>query len=118
MVSRIAIYLLAALSFSLCMSASVKAQIVVDDVKSFTEKECRWLHSQFLGECLGAARCTAKREEMDFSMSTQRGMYALETVLTIRAAEEIGTICEQTCKTRKRMGYTNWRASICKQLMK
>jgi hypothetical protein len=94
------------------------AQKVVEDATTFTEENCRWLHRQFLGECIGFQACPRERAGMDLSMSTVRGLSSLETVLTVRAAQQIDVACLQACKTRTRMPYKEWRRRICQPLMK
>ena len=50
------------------------AQIVVEDVAKWTQKECRWLHSQVLAECENQQTCSASPKKLDLSMSSQRGI--------------------------------------------
>lgn len=100
--------------FAQLLSPIAVAQNVVPDVKVFTGRECRWLYSRFLDECMEAQKCT----EMDFSMSTSRGMSSLETVLTVRSANEINYACNQVCVSKRKMDYNQWRKSICKPLIR
>jgi hypothetical protein len=94
------------------------AQIVVEDATEFTDKDCRWLHRQFLGECSNSQRCPHTRDDINLSMSTVRGLSALETVLTVRAADQMDIACLQACKTKERMPYNEWRKRICEPLIK
>jgi hypothetical protein len=55
------------LGSALVMPKSSTAQRMAPDVKHFTEKECKWLHSQFLSECIdtenAVIRATITRED-------------------------------------------------------
>jgi hypothetical protein len=108
----------AALPLLLLITDTATAQRVVDDAKKFTEKDCRWIYSQFLDECIASPPCTSDPNNRDFSMSTQRGMSSLETVLTVRIAGEINALCERTCKSKSKPVYSTWHAAICKPLLK
>ena len=92
------------------------AQRVVPDAETFSENDCRWLHTQYLGECVASQYCGEGLGD-EFSMSTQRGMSALEPVMTVRAHDELNAICHEACETRKRMDYSQFKASICKPLL-
>lgn len=102
------------------VTLDASAQKVVEDVKKFTERECQWLHRNFLDECLNrdnfaSSKCSTSP---DLSMSTNRGMSALEPVLTVRIAGQIHAICQKTCESQRKIGYKEWRSSICRPLMK
>lgn len=118
MFARVVNTFLASILIALLISPVANSQIVVPDAKKFTETDCRWLHSQFLGECVEAEKCTWRPEERDFSMSTQRGMSSLETVLTVRSAQTINQTCYEVCKAKKKVGYQEWRKLICKPLIR
>jgi hypothetical protein len=93
--------------------------IVVDEVETFSDRECQWLHSQFLGECMSSQKCERTYGEMDdFSMSTYRGMSSLETVITVRAMEQINSACQRVCLTKQRPAYGEWRKLVCDPLIK
>jgi hypothetical protein len=102
--------------FVLVLMPTAKAQTVVEDAKRFTEADCRWLHTQFLGECMASAKCSHLREAWDFSMSTQRGLTALETVITVRSMYAISSACERACVTKLKIAYSEWKQLICKPL--
>ena len=94
------------------------AQIVVEDVAKWSEKECRWLHSQVLAECENQQTCSASREKLDLSMSSQRGMYALEPVISARLYHEFYGICFQACRDKTRPSYVEFQRSFCSRVMR
>lgn len=102
--------LLALALFSLLLPASVSAQIVVPDVERWTDKECRWLHRQVLDACKNLTDCT---DTSDMSMSTQRGLYALENVFTVRNQQDFDKICLRVCETKQIPTYSAFNKEFC-----
>lgn len=94
------------------------AQIVVPSATHFTERDCRWLHQEFLAACAQSETCSSHPDELSYSMALQRGMSALETVITVAAMHEIDAACKQSCKSKHSMDYTTLRRTVCLPLMK
>lgn len=94
------------------------AQKVVPDAQRFSETECRWLHRQFLDECMNSLKCTKRPEDRELSMSADREMHALGPVISVRAMDLINQICEQVCLKKKKINRQEWHKSVCKPLMK
>lgn len=86
------------------------AQIVVPDVKKWTQQECRWMHRQVLGACRELEDCM---KQDDMSMSTQRGLSALGNVLTVRNMENFRGICANVCASRSIPTYETFKAQFC-----
>lgn len=85
-----------------------------DPPKSFKSQHCRWIYEQFLDECLGLKKCTPINSTTEeFSMSTVRGMSALETVITVRVHDQIYQACFQTCAVKRKPSYKSFRRMIC-----
>lgn len=98
--------------------SSAFAQRVIDDVNRFSSNECKWIYSQYLDECLNAIECPSNVEEIEFSMSTQRGMYSMERAISVRAKNEIDQTCLSTCRSKSKPTYKTFESSICSALMK
>lgn len=96
--------------FSLALPESISAQIVVPDVEKWTDKECRWLHRQALEECKKLTDCT---DASDMSMSTQRGLSALENIFTVRDRQNFDGICFRVCNIKKIPSYSVFNAEFC-----
>jgi hypothetical protein len=94
------------------------AQIVVPNAKRFTERDCRWLHKDFLEACAQSETCSSHPDELSYSMALQRGMSALETVITVAAMHEIEAACKQSCKSKHSLDYSTLRRTVCLPLMK
>lgn len=122
---RIAIATGAALMYLMLGSGLSLAQIVVPSRREtatnaarFTEKDCRWLHKDFLAACIQSETCGPQPDELSYSMALQRGMSSLETVITVAAMHEIDAACKQSCKSKQPLDYTTLRRTVCLPLMK
>lgn len=89
------------------------AQRVTDDIARWSDRQCAWLHRQALAECQEQAACSSLPEKIDFSMSTARGLAALEGVLTAANTKHFYEICERACTQKKRPSYAEFRTSFC-----
>lgn len=115
---RIAIATGAALAGLMLSSGLSLAQIVVPTATRFTEKDCRWLHNEFLDACSRSKTCGPQPDELSYSMALQRGMSSLEAVITVAAMHEIEAACKQSCQSKHPMDYITLRRTACLPLMK
>jgi hypothetical protein len=90
----------------------------VPDVKKFTGKECKWLHSGFLSACMSSETCGHYPDELTYSMALQRGMDSLEKILTVAARSNIEVACERSCRSKEREDYADFQRSVCLPLIK
>lgn len=94
------------------------AQIVVPNATRFTERDCRWLHDEFLDACSRSETCEAYPDEDHYPMALQRNMTSLETVITVAAMHEIDAACKKSCKSKHPADYSTLRRTVCLPLMK
>lgn len=107
-----------ALAGMMLSSSMSLAQIVVPEATRFTERDCRWLHKDFLDACSRSETCGPHPDELSYSMALQRTMSSLETVITVAAMHEIDAACKQSCKSKHTMDYSTLRRTVCLPLMK
>lgn len=115
---RLALAASVALTSFMLISEFSFAQIVVPTATRFTEKDCRWLHKEFLDACSQSETCGQHPDELSYSMALQRGMSSLEAVITVAAMHEIEAACKQSCKSKHPINYTTLRRTACLPLMK
>jgi hypothetical protein len=98
-----------------CVMAPVaaSAQIVVPDVKRWSEKECSWLHQQALPECRDQQPCSATP---DFSMSTECGLTALGAIWTVRNREQFDGICLRVCQENTSPSFPQFKMEFCSKI--
>ena len=90
-----------------------RAQIIVPDVKRWSEKECSWLYQQALSECRIQQHCSATP---DFSMSTERRLTALAGIWTVRNREQFDGICLRVCQDNTSPSYTQFKLEFCSKI--
>ena len=110
--------LLATLQLLFLASHALPEVRMEPNAKKFTDQDCQWLYSQFLGECISIEKCTSRYENFDFSISTSQGLGSLETVITVRVMDAIISACERACSAKTRPPIEEWRKTICKPLMR
>jgi hypothetical protein len=98
-----------------CVMAPVAAwaQIVVPDVKRWSEKECSWMYQQVLPECRTQRPCSATP---DFSMSTERGLTSLDAILTVRNRQQFDGICLRVCQENTSPRYAQFKTEFCSKI--
>jgi hypothetical protein len=93
---------------------AASAQIVVPDVKRWSEKESSWLYQHVLPECRTQRLCSATP---DFSMSTERGLTSLDAILTVRNRQQFDGICLRVCQENTRTPPTGLLRPNCRDFM-
>jgi hypothetical protein len=104
--------LIGLVSLPALMSAS--AQIVVPEVKRWTAAECRWLHSQALVHCRNHLPDCSNMD--DLAMAIQRGLNALDNVLTARERQQFDAICYNVCMSKTLPSYQSFNADFCAKI--
>lgn len=94
----------------IALAASAAGQTDLPDVKRWSERECIWLYRQVLPECKDQHPCS---ETPDFSMSTSRGLEALEPVWTVRNGREFEGICIRVCTENAMPSYSQFKKDFC-----
>jgi hypothetical protein len=96
---------------------AASAQIVPDVIKRWSEEECIWLHRQALDECRAGANNHCAHELLDaFSMSTNRGLSALDAFWTARNRQDFDAICLRVCKEDAKPTYSQFKKEFCSKV--
>jgi hypothetical protein len=90
-----------------------EAQIVEPDIKKWSVSQCQWLHGQVLKECMNLDGCNDDGITEDLSMASQRGLIALEPVMTVRNRKEFNSICYRVCDKKSIPTYASFDKEFC-----
>jgi len=95
---------------------AASAQIDQPAIKRWSEKLCIWLHRQALGECKTLHPDCSLNETFLISMSTNRGIAALEDFWTARNTQHFNAICLQVCKENTKPTYSQFKKEFCSKV--
>jgi|tagenome__1003787_1003787.scaffolds.fasta_scaffold20772295_2 hypothetical protein len=81
---------------------------------AYGRKECKWLYGQALGECAKNPDDYHPCDDVFHSMSTVRGLYALEQNPRWNVAKDrFALACKKACETKKRPREAGFAKDIC-----
>ena len=81
---------------------------------AYNREECKWLYGQALGECVKNPDDHHPCDDVSHSMSTVRGLYALEeNPRWAIAKDRFALACKKACETKKRPAQAAFAKSIC-----